>query len=66
MALIQVTADDDIKARVDAAFARNGVITPMAMRMMVTQVANEGRTLSLKHAIEPSRIYRNSPDADRG
>lgn len=44
MALIQVVVDDDIKARADAAFGRNGVTTPMAMRMMVTQVANEGRT----------------------
>lgn len=44
MALIQVVVDDEIKAKADAAFARNGVTTPMAMRMMVTQVANEGRT----------------------
>ncbi|WP_165044911.1 MULTISPECIES: type II toxin-antitoxin system RelB/DinJ family antitoxin [unclassified Adlercreutzia] len=44
MALIQVTVDDEIKRKADAAFARNGITTPMAMRMMVTQVANENRT----------------------
>ncbi len=44
MALIQIHVDDDIKARADAAFARNGITTPMAMRMMVTQIANTGRT----------------------
>lgn len=44
MALIQVVVDDDIKSKADAAFARNGITTPMAMRMMVTQVANNGRT----------------------
>lgn len=44
MALIQVTVDDEIKRKADAAFARNGITTPMAMRMLVTQVANEDRT----------------------
>ncbi len=44
MALVQTTVDDDIKARADAAFAKNGITTPMAIRMMITQVANEGRT----------------------
>ena len=44
MALIQIHVDDDIKKKADAAFARNGLTTPMAMRVMVTQVANEGRT----------------------
>ena len=44
MALIQVHVDDDIKSRADTAFARNGITTPMAMRMMDTQVANTGRT----------------------
>lgn len=44
MALIQIHVPDDIKARADAAFARNGITTPGAMRMMVTQVANEGCT----------------------
>ena len=44
MALIQINVPDDVKARADAAFARNGITTPGAMRMMVTQVANEGRT----------------------
>ena len=44
MALIQINVDDDIRRRADAAFARCGITTPMAMKMMVTQVANEGRT----------------------
>lgn len=44
MALIQVNVPDDVKARADAAFARNGITTPAAMKMLVTQVANEGRT----------------------
>lgn len=44
MALVQVNVDDDIKKRADAAFARNGITTPAAMKMMITQVANEGRT----------------------
>ena len=44
MALIQVNVPDDVKRRADAAFARSGITTPGAMRMMVTQVANEGRT----------------------
>ncbi|MBT1179266.1 type II toxin-antitoxin system RelB/DinJ family antitoxin [Bifidobacterium vespertilionis] len=44
MALIQINVPDDVKERADAAFARNGITTPMAMKMMVTQVANENRT----------------------
>ena len=44
MALIQINVPDDVKARADAAFARNGITTPAAMKMMVTQVANENRT----------------------
>ena len=36
MALIQVNVPDDVKARADAAFARNGITTPAAMKMMVT------------------------------
>ena len=44
MALIQINVPDDIKQRADTAFARNGITTPSAMKMMVTQVANEGRT----------------------
>ena len=44
MALIQITVDEDVKRRADAAFARNGITTPMAMRMFVTQVAAEDRT----------------------
>ena len=44
MSLIQVNVDDEIRRRADAAFARCGITTPMAMKMMVTQVANEDRT----------------------
>lgn len=42
MALLQTTIDDDVKARADAVFARNGLTSAMAMRVMVTQVANTG------------------------
>ena len=44
MVLIQINVPDDVKKRADAAFARSGITTPAAMKMMVTQVANEGRT----------------------
>lgn len=44
MSVIQVNVPADVKARADAAFARNGITTPAAMKMMVTQVANSGRT----------------------
>ena len=44
VALIQINVDDKIKQKADAAFARCGITTPMAMRMMVTQVAAEDRT----------------------
>ena len=42
MALIQTTVDDDVKARADAAFSRSGLTSAMAMRVMITQVANSG------------------------
>ena len=42
MALLQTTIDDDVKARADKVFARNGLTSAMAMRVMVTQVANTG------------------------
>lgn len=44
MALIQLTVPDDVKRRADAAFARSGLTTPYAMRIMVNQVAETGRT----------------------
>lgn len=44
MALIQTTVDDSVKARADAVFERCGLTTPMAVRVMVTQAANEGRS----------------------
>lgn len=44
MALIQINVSDEIKAKADEAFSRNGITTPMAMKMMVTQVAADGRT----------------------
>lgn len=42
MSLIQVHVDDDVRARADAAFAKSGITTPMAVKMMVTQAANRG------------------------
>lgn len=42
MALLQTTIDDDVKARADEVFARSGLTSAMAMRVMVTQVANSG------------------------
>lgn len=42
MALLQTTIDDDVKARADAVFARSGLTSAMAVRVMVTQVANTG------------------------
>ena len=42
MALIQTTVDDDVKARADAVFSRSGLTSAMAMRVMITQVANSG------------------------
>lgn len=44
MALIQTTVNDAVKSRADEVFARSGLTTPMAVRVMVTQVANEGRS----------------------
>lgn len=44
MALIQLNVPDDVKERADAAFARSGLTTPYAMRIMVSQVAETGRT----------------------
>lgn len=44
MALIQLNVPDDVKERADAAFARCGLTTPYAMRIMVNQVAETGRT----------------------
>ncbi len=44
MALIQLNVPDDVKARADKAFARSGLTTPYAMRIMVSQVAETGRT----------------------
>lgn len=44
MSLIQVNVPDDIKQKADAAFARNGITTPAAMKMLITQVAETGKT----------------------
>lgn len=49
MALIQINVPDDVKQRADAAFARNGITTPSAMKMMVAQVANEGLCSVWRH-----------------
>ena len=54
MALIQINVPDDVKQRADAAFARNGITTPSAMKMMVTQVANE----------EPCSVWRHGRSND--
>lgn len=42
MALLQTTIDNDVKKRADEVFARSGLTTAMAVRVMVTQVANTG------------------------
>ena len=42
MALLQTTIDDDVKKRADEVFARSGLTSAMAVRVMVTQVANTG------------------------
>lgn len=42
MALVQANIDDDMKHRADETVARNGIITPMAMRMMITRVEAKG------------------------
>ena len=44
MALIQLNVPDEVKDRADRAFARSGLTTPYAMRIMVNQVAQTGRT----------------------
>lgn len=44
MALIQLNVPDEVKDRADRAFARSGLTTPCAMRIMVNQVAQTGRT----------------------
>lgn len=44
MDLIQMNVPDDVGKRTDETFARDGITTPRAVKMMVTQVADEGRT----------------------
>ena len=44
MALIQLNVPDDVKERADAALARSGLTTPYALRIIVNQVAETGRT----------------------
>lgn len=44
MALIQIKVDNEIKQKADAVFGRSGLTTPQAVKVMVTQVANEGRS----------------------
>ena len=46
MALLQTTIDDDVKKRADKVFARSGLTTAMAVRVMVTQVATQAQALS--------------------
>lgn len=42
MALIQVNVSDETKRKTDEAFARSGLTTPSAMKVMLTQVATTG------------------------
>lgn len=44
MALIQVRVDDEVKKRADEAFARSGLTTPSGMKVIITQIATDGRT----------------------
>lgn len=44
MSLVQVNVPDDVKKRADDAFAKSGLTTAYAMRILITQVANTGRT----------------------
>lgn len=44
MALIQINVDDDVKARCDAAYARHGMTTPGAMKVLAYETALSGRT----------------------
>lgn len=46
MALIQTTVDDSVKARADKVLERYDLTTPMAVKMVITQVANKGRSPS--------------------
>ena len=57
MALIQTTVDDDVKARADAVFSRSGLTSAMAMRVMITQVANSGSALSMGCSAPPHHAY---------
>ena len=42
MALLQTTIDDDVKERADKVFARSGLTSAMAMRVIMSQVAYTG------------------------
>ena len=44
LSLVQVKVPADVRAAADAAFARNGLTTNMAMRMMLYQIAKSGKT----------------------
>ncbi|GAB2027142.1 type II toxin-antitoxin system RelB/DinJ family antitoxin [Lactovum odontotermitis] len=44
MSLIQINVPSDIKEKADKAFSRSGLTTPMAMKILITQVANSGHT----------------------
>lgn len=66
MAIIQTTVDDDIKREADAVFARSGLTTAMAVRVMVTQVAREGRSpfdgLFARNDVSAELAERAHPD----
>ena len=42
MALLQTTIDDEVKERADKVFARSGLTSAMAMRVIMSQVAYTG------------------------
>lgn len=44
MSLIQINVPSDIKEKADKAFSRSGLTTPMAMKILITQVANSNHT----------------------
>ena len=42
MTVLQTTVDDEIGAKAERVFERSGLTTSQAMRIMITQVANDG------------------------
>ena len=67
MALIQVNVPDDVKARADAAFARNGITTPAAVNAATVADPTHGedvrRDMLLAEAQEYGLIADDATDA---